>query len=368
MINSILIKPTGPDCNLRCNYCFYRRKSGMFDGKTHRMNDEVLEMLIKSAMQMGVSTFSWQGGEPTLMGLDFFRKVVDMEIKHGLPGMPVANALQTNGVLLDQQWAQFLAEYRFLVGISVDGPKKLHDHYRKDSEGKGTHARIMRNIEILCSRGVDFNVLVLLNNINVQEPDAVYDFLKEHEIYFMQFIPCVEAGQKKGEPEYFCVTPDAYGDFMVRVFDKWVQDFPDVSIRDFDDLLLHELGRPINTCMFSERCGSYVVVEHNGDAFCCDYFVTSQYRLGNIMETPLSELVESERFKRFTEQKTELGDKCKACPYLTQCYGGCQKDRVVLGGKLTDTSYLCKAYRKLFSHAKPVLPELVERLRKMGRI
>lgn len=368
MINSVLVKPAGPDCNLRCNYCFYRQKAGMFaeSGKVHRMSDRVLETLVRDAMAIGVNTFSWQGGEPTLMGLDFFRKVVSLEIRYGLPGSTVANALQTNGTLLDADWARFLAEYSFLIGLSVDGPAQLHDHYRKDAKNKGTHSRVMRGARTLQDHGVEFNILALINNVNVKEPDAVYDYLAEHGSSYMQFVPCVEPGGK-GTPAPFSITPEDYGEFLVRVFDRWVEDFPNISIRDFDDLLLRELGRQPGTCTVSDHCADYVVIEHNGDVFACDFFVTARWRLGNILDAPLSEIVASDTLAKFGAGKRELGGVCTACPYVGKCYGGCQKHRVVLGGERTEPSYFCGAYKRLFAHAQPMLPELAERIRQVGR-
>lgn len=367
VINSILVKPAGPDCNLRCNYCFYRQKAGMFEGKAHRMSDRVLDTMVGSAMEMGVTCFSWQGGEPTLLGLDFFRRVVELEIAHGRPGTSVSNAFQTNGVLLDAEWARLLAEYRFLVGLSIDGPARLHDHYRKDFAGKGTHARIMTAAKVLRDNGVEYNALALINDLNVKEPDAVYDFLLESEIYFMQFVPCIEPGSSKGVAAAFSIAPEDYGEFLVRAFDRWVADFPNVSIRDFDDLLMRELGREAGTCTASPRCGSYVVIEHTGDVFACDFFVTGKWRLGNIVETPLAEIVASEKLEEFARAKSELGETCQACPFIGQCWGGCQKHRIVLGGNISEPSYFCKAYKRLFAHAKPVMPDLAKRIREMGR-
>lgn len=381
MINSILTKPAGPDCNLRCNYCFYRQKAGMFSGKAHKMSDTVLETLIRDAMRIGISTFSWQGGEPTMMGLDFYKRVVELEIKYGLPGMSVANALQTNGVMLDARWARFLAEYKFLIGLSVDGPKRLHDLYRKDAQGKGTFESVMLAARVLRDNGVEFNVLTLLNDRNVKEPDAVYDFLLANEISFMQFVPCIEPGGKSKPgmlrdavcpeaylPAPFSINAEDYGEFLVRVFDRWVEDFPKVSIRDFDDLLMRELGRNPGTCTVSERCGSYVVVEHNGDVFACDFFVTSKWRLGNMMETSLEEIVQSEKLEEFAAAKSALGPACERCAFVTQCFGGCQKHRIVLGGDPTDPSYFCKAYKRLFAHAQPKMPELAEKIRAHERM
>ncbi|MHB9036434.1 MAG: anaerobic sulfatase maturase [Armatimonadota bacterium] len=365
MIGSVLIKPAGPDCNIRCTYCFYRQKAGMFDGKKHRMSIGILETLISQALRAGVNAFSWQGGEPTLMGLDFYKRAIELEIQHARWGMSLSNAFQTNGILLDDKWASFFAEYKFLIGLSIDGPSKLHDYYRKDVSGKGTHSRIVRSAKLLRDHGVEFNVLTLVNNVNVREPDAVYDFLRANDIYFMQFVPCVEPGGR-GKPSPFSITAEEYGSFLVRVFDRWMEDFPNVSIRDFDDLLSRRIGRPAGTCTVSDHCGDYVVIEHNGDVFACDFFVTPKWKLGNITETPLRELVKSDRLELFAKQKSDLGPACQSCPYLSKCNGGCQKHRVVLGGEITQPSYFCKAYKRLFAHTEPHLPGLIEKLKKMG--
>lgn len=325
------------------------------------MSDSTLEKLIRDAMSMGVTTFSWQGGEPTLMGLDFYRRVVELQIKHGLPGSAVANALQTNGVLLESKWARFLAEYKFLIGLSIDGPKRFHDHYRKDSQGKGTFDRVMTAAKLLRVNGAEFNVLTLLNDHNVKHPDAVYDFLIANDISYMQFVPCVEPGGKD-QAAPFSITPEDYGEFLVKVFNRWVADFPTVSIRDFDDLLMRELGHKPGTCTVSDRCGSYVVVEHNGDVFACDFFVTSKWRLGNLLETPFKELVESDKLEEFAKAKSTLGPICKACAFVSKCYGGCQKHRVVIGGDPTGPSYFCKSYKRLHEHVASEMPRLAKQI------
>lgn len=326
------------------------------------MSDTTLDTLIRDAMRAGITTFSWQGGEPTMMGLDFYKRVVELEIKHGLPGSTVANALQTNGVLLDSKWARFLAEYKFLIGLSIDGPKRLHDHYRKDSQGKGTFDRVMTAAKILRDNGVEFNVLTLLNDRNVKEPDTIYDFLIANDVSYMQFVPCVEPGSKN-QAAPFSITPEDYGEFLVRVFDRWVEDFPKVSIRDFDDLLMRELGQKPGTCTVSDRCGSYVVAEHNGDVFACDFFVTTKWRLGNLLETPLKEIVTSDTLEEFSQAKSKLGPVCEACVFLNKCYGGCQKHRIVIGGDPTGPSYFCKAYKQLYEHVAPMMPGLAKSIR-----
>jgi uncharacterized protein len=313
-------------------------------------------------MDMGINTFSWQGGEPTLMGLPFFEKVVSIQLKHSSPGMLIANALQTNGTLLDPAWAAFLAEYKFLVGLSIDGPALLHDHYRKDISGRGTFKRVIKAAELLMAYGVETNALVLLNNINIREPETVYEFLKSAGFHFMQFIPCVEPGRKDTAAP-FSVNPSEYGDFLIRIFDLWAADFPGISVRDFDDLLLHELGKSPMTCTTNDLCGDYVVIEHNGDVYACDFLVTKEWRLGNILEQPLEAIISSDRFSSFCSRKADLGRICRQCPFLALCHGGCQRHRTALGGDITDPSYFCRAYRRLFAHAEVRIPELAIRIR-----
>lgn len=299
------------------------------------------------------------------MGLDFFRQVVDLQIRFAPPGSVIANALQTNGTLIDGRWAEFLSDFRFLVGLSIDGPARYHDFYRKDAKGRGTHALVMRAAEILRTNGVEFNAVVLVNNVNVWEPDAVYDFLVEGGFTHLQFVPCIEPGSG-GSLATFSVTPEAYGRFLVRVFDSWVRDFPRVSVREFDDLLLRTLGRRPASCTTCDRCGDYIVVEHNGDVFACDFFVAPNWRIGSIVRNPLGEIVRSPRLQAFAESKRRLGAVCRECEFLSWCWGGCQKHRVVCGGQLSDPSCLCMAYQMLFTHARPHLGRLAGMIRQAG--
>lgn len=357
---TMLIKPAGPDCNLRCAYCFYRQKAGLFPGvKRHRMKESLLEKLVEQAMgtDCDLVRFSWQGGEPTLMGLDFFQKAVELQAAYVRPYQTVSNALQTNGTLIDRKWAEFLMDNNFLVGISFDGPAKLHNHYRRDEKGKGTHASVMRGLDVLLDAGAEVNVLTLVNDVNVQEPDAVYDFLLGTGVKFFQFVPCIEPGPGK-TPASYSITPENYGKFLCGLFDRWMDSPMDISVRDFDDLLAVYQGATPGTCIHQPRCGGYMVVEHNGDVFTCDFFVTPKCRLGNINETPLIELAASAGLSEFGEQKSMFSDQCKKCKWLRFCNGGCLKHRTVLGGEVTDPSYFCMAYQMLFEHASSVLEPL----------
>ena len=358
---SLLIKPAGPDCNLRCTYCFYRQKSGMFPGvKEHRMKESTLERLIVQGLEAGrdLAQFSWQGGEPTLMGLDFFRRVVDIQGAHIGPGQVVTNALQTNATLLDRKWAELLREYNFLVGVSLDGPAGLHDHYRRDEKKVGSHARVIQNMRMLLEEGVEVNILTLVNDRNVREPDRVYDFLLETGVKHFQFVPCVEPGPS-GTPAFYSISPEDYGSFLCRLFDRWMDSPMDISIRDFDDLMMTYQGQPPNTCIVQPRCGGYFLVEHNGDVFPCDFFVLPKWKLGNVNETPLSELRASAKLAEFGDQKAALSDECRECAWLRFCYGGCLKHRTVLGGSFSDPTYFCRAYKKLFEHAVSELQSIM---------
>ncbi|MDO8681903.1 MAG: radical SAM protein, partial [Armatimonadota bacterium] len=229
---SFLIKPVGADCNLRCTYCFYRPKGSLYpETKQHIMSAEVLDRLISDVMgQRADSTvFGWQGGEPALAGLDFYKQVVELEMKYGADGQGVGNSLQTNGTLLNTEWARFLAEYKWLVGLSIDGPADLHNKYRRDKDGSPTHKQVMDVMLLLRLYEVEFNALVLVNNHNVKHPGVLYDFLRENDVSFMQFVPCIEPGVR-GKPAPYSITPEDYGDFLCELFDRWVLDWPNISI------------------------------------------------------------------------------------------------------------------------------------------
>ena len=361
---TLLIKPAGPDCNMACRYCFYACKSEMFDGPAHRMSDGVLEHLVESYLECGFeqSGFAWQGGEPTLMGLDFYKRLVQLQKQYGKPGQIISNALQTNGILLDDAWCSFLAEYKFLTGISLDGPKEYHDHYRKDHAGNGTFDRVMAGIEACRRNNAEYNILVLLNRINVQHPDELFDFFIENGVHFLQFVPCVEQAEdnpQKAAP--YSITPKEYGSFMSRIFDRWLDyGVQKLSVRLFDTLLSFLLGGPHTECTFGRQCADYIVIEHNGDAFCCDFYVTGDSRLGNIMETPIEQLAGGETKRKFNRRKMEIDNKCLVCRYLDICRGGCPKDRAMLTGTHKAPSYFCEGYKIFFDHALPRLRAIAQ--------
>jgi uncharacterized protein len=365
---TLLIKPTGPDCNIACKYCFYARKSDMFAAGAHRMSKETLECLVKNylGLRFPMNSFAWQGGEPTLMGLDFYRQAVQLQRQYGAQGQIVSNAFQTNGILLDDTWGKFLAEYKFLCGISLDGPREFHDDYRKDHAGKGTYDRVLAGIESCRRHGVEFNILVLLNNRNVDYPDELFDFFTSKDLLYLQFVPCVEPNPADPrQPAGYSITPEQYGRFLCCFFDRWRDGWTrKLSVRIFDSMLSCLLGGPHTECTFGAQCSDYIVIEHNGDAYCCDFYVTNETRLGNIHDMPIEQLASHPVKQAFSRKKTELADLCTACQHLDVCQGGCPKDRAVLTGTHVAPSYFCEGYKLFFDHALGHLRQLAGEVHK----
>lgn len=354
---TLLVKPSGSDCNLDCRYCFYKDRSPEFGQGRQRMSVQVLEKLVKDYIQLGFAVvgFAWQGGEPTLMGVDFFRRAVQLQKEYGKEGQQISNTLQTNGLLLDDQWCRFFHDSNFLLGISIDGPKEFHDYYRVDGGGSGTFDRVMRAIKSCKNHQVEFNALILLNNRNVEHPDELFDFLVENDITYLQFIPCIEIDPATGRPADFSITPEKYGDFLCRLFDRWYQYGPEkLNIREFDSLVTYLVMGSHTICTYSKQCAGFVVIEHTGDAFCCEFFVEPKWRLGNILETPLDKLTGSSKKRTFARAKQNLCNKCIVCRYLDVCRGGCMKDRVRLNkDSPSSQSYFCEGCKQFFDYTMP---------------
>ncbi len=360
----MLVKPAGPDCNLACEYCFYTPKKALYpQSKKHRMSRQVAEEMIRQYMAMSPqgTTFAWQGGEPTLMGLDFFRLAVALQMKHGGSGQIVSNALQTNGTLIDAEWARFLRRYRFLVGVSIDGPPEVHDKWRVDHGGGPTLDKVLKGVRVLQAEGVEYNALVMLTSHSADKVGLVWEFLREQGIDFFQFIPCLERDAESGEMSEYSVTAEQYGEFMCEVFDMWWEpECPETYVRLFNDLVEVYAGGEGPSCMLKERCGEYVVIEHNGDVYACDFFVDREHCVGNLLKTPLAEIVASEKLEEFALAKGNAGPECESCRWWQQCFGGCPKDRIYGTGRTDCASYLCAGYKMVFEHADARLRELAE--------
>jgi uncharacterized protein len=361
----VLIKPASADCNLSCRYCFYLRKADLYpETKVHRMPPDVQEEMVRQIMRDGGRTpgFAYQGGEPTLMGLDYFRRSVELQMRFGA-NQQVANSIQTNGLLIDDEWSAFLAQYRFLVGLSLDGPAHVHDRYRLDRGGNPSHARVERAYRVMVDHGVDVNILSVINDYSSARPREIYRYCRGLGCRWMQFIPAVEFDPETGLLAEFSPRPDAYGEFMCEIFDEWEKEFrdsrPTVSVRLFDTLLALHCGMSPPMCTFRPRCGNYVVIEHNGDVYSCDFFVEPEWKLGNLMERSLRTLLESPRQREFGALKADLPDACLACEWRRFCHGGCTKDRM-RSGKMGErgVDYFCGSYKRIFEHTRSTMEDL----------
>ena len=365
---SLLIKPASADCNLRCTYCFYIDKSKLYPrSTTHRMSNQVLEKLISSYMHtlQPQYAFAWQGGEPTLMGIDFYRKVTQLQIQYGFSGASVANHLQTNAVLMTDELAAHLYRYNFLVGVSLDGPADIHNYFRKYKTGKGSHAQVIRGLEVLRRNKVDTNILTLITAISAGQGKRLYDYLVDQGIFYHQYIPCVEFNNK-GLPMPYALTPEAWGEFLCTVFDRWSSDSTrQISVRYFDALLHYLVTGDHIICHMNQECNQYFMVEHNGDVYPCDFFAENDLRLGNICNDSWQDLLNSQQYNKFGNSKSNWHEDCCHCQYLRLCSGDCIKHRVNdnLQG-INKKSWLCRGYKMFFNHALRKLQDMALEIKK----
>jgi len=356
----LLIKPVSGDCNLACRYCFYRRTAEMYpESRTHRMPPEVLERMIAAylaAMRHRSAVFAWQGGEPLLAGLDFFVDAFALMARHGRGGQPVANTVQTNGVLMDRDWARLFAAYRVLVGVSLDGPREIHDHYRGQ-----TFDAVMAGIRHLRDAGVEFNILTMATSDSAARGAEIYRFLRSEGFTHLQFIPCVEGDPQTGQPAPWTVMAEAFGDFLCAVFDAWREEGAgEVSVRLFDAIMEREIVGRSSLCELDGPCSGYLVVEHNGDVYPCDFFVRPEWRMGNLATDDFDALFGRRQWRDFCGQRQANLPACAGCEWRDRCRGGCCKDRLLAGG-VTSRSFLCTAYRRFFAHAEGYLRDLARR-------
>ncbi|MFT3850164.1 MAG: anaerobic sulfatase maturase [Propionivibrio sp.] len=365
----VMAKPGGATCNLACRYCYYLDKSALHPStRFPRMSDAMLERyvanLIASHPEGAEVIFSWQGGEPALLGLDFYRRAVELQRRHA-GSRRVENTFQTNGTLLDDDWCRFLVRERFLVGLSLDGPAEIHDIYRRYAGGRASHTAVMRGLHRLQAHGVEFNLLACVHRQSSQHPLAVYDFLRSTGARFIQFIPVVERSPEHDEVTEWSVQADAYGEFMCAVFDHWYErDAGDVVVMNFEWALASFIGLPGAVCHHQPVCGRALAVEHDGRVYACDHFVAPQYRLGNINDDALSALVDAPRQQAFGRSKFDaLPASCLRCPVVRACWGGCPKHRFVTDAAAEKPlNFLCAGYKRFFTHVAPALGGLAERV------
>jgi uncharacterized protein len=367
----VMAKPAGPGCNMRCGYCYYLGKSGLFGQGPWRMPPELLERYIAQRLETsaGPTThFEWHGGEPTLLGLEYFQTIVRLQKTHRPPGRRVTNGIQTNGLPLDDAWAAFLKEEGFSIGLSLDGPAEMHDAYRKDAAGHPTHARVAAAFRLLGRHGVFCNVLCVLHAGNAAQPDKVYDFFRGLGVKYLQFLPRVLRAESGGVREP-TASPEIVGAFLCRIFDRWMgEGVGRIVIQTFDEALRPLYGVPHALCIHRETCGDVAVLEHDGGFYACDHFVDAEHLIGNLRERSLSEMIEDPRMESFGKAKAgALPRVCRRCDVLSACNGGCPKDRFSAAPDGTHgLSYLCPAYRMFFRHSRPGLYRLAQHM-KLGR-
>ena len=371
----ILIKPASSNCNINCDYCFYRTLSSEREHYSLGfMSDETLESLIKNAFEYADThiTFAFQGGEPTLCGIDFFEKAIRLENKYNKNRISVENTIQTNGILIDEKWCDFLKNNNILIGLSLDGYKELHDRYRKDEKGAPTFERVMDTVDMFNRYKVDYNILSVVTDITCDHGKELYDFYRNNHFQYVQLIPCLNESNRTGYPHKygaeFSLDSKKYGTFLCELFDCWISDFdrgyiennkkkyPVPDIRFFSNLAQMAAGYPPEECGLCGHCTCYFVVEGNGDVFPCDFYCTDEWKLGTL-EKSFDHLADSEKAKDFVKLSYNINESCKTCKYYRLCRGGCRRWREDTSGSLV-TNKLCDAYKTFFEHTEPDIDRL----------
>jgi uncharacterized protein len=392
----VLAKPTGAICNLDCTYCFFLSKESLYPGSPFRMTDDTLDLYIRQVIESQDADFvtiAWQGGEPTLMGLDFFRHAMELVERHRRPGMTIEHSIQTNGTLLTPAWAEFFRDNRVLVGLSMDGPPDVHDRYRVDKGGKPTHAKVLRAARILQEAGTDFNILCTVHAANADRGPGMYRYFRDEVgARFLQFIPIVERATPellevanagwgdraaKGERPLYTlqgslvtersVTADQWGRFLVGIFDEWIRrDVGTVFVQAFDAALASWVGAPPAVCIFAETCGNAVALEHTGDLYSCDHFVEPRFLLGNIHERHMLEMLASPEQRAFGDAKRDaLPRYCRECPVKFACHGECPRNRFIeTPDGEPGLNYLCAGYKAFFTHIDEPMRLMADLLRR----
>jgi uncharacterized protein len=362
----VMLKPIGAVCNLRCKYCYYTEKKDLYpDAKGYVMSEDILDKFICRYLEsqtMQETLFTWHGGEPLMRNIDFYKKALELQRKYGR-GRRIDNVLQTNGTMLTDEWCRFFKENNFLIGISIDGPQHCHDVYRKDREGRPSFFKVMKGVSLLKKHGVEFNVMGVVNDYNVDYPLDFYHFFKESECHYIQFAPVVET--LNGQPASWNVSAEKWGDFLIAIFDEWVRrDVGTYYIQYFDTTLANWVGENAGVCTLSKTCGHAGVMEFNGDVYSCDHFVYRRNKLGNIKDKTLTEMMYSDKQIKFGNDKyNTLPQQCLDCDFLFACYGECPKNRIIS----TDNgekglNRLCRGYYKFFKHVTPYMDFMKEEL------
>lgn len=356
----VMLKPIGAVCNLGCTYCYYLEKKELYPNKGNKtiMSDDLLERFVSQyieAQTMQPILFTWHGGEPLMRDISFYKKVLELQRKYA-KGKQISNTLQTNGTLLNDEWCEFFRENNFLIGISIDGAKPFHDKYRTTKDLRPTFDHVLRGINLLKKHGVEYNIMGVVNDFNMNYPLEFYQFFKDIDSHYIQFSPAVET-DSNGNVTQWSVTPEKWGDFLIAIFNEWVRkDVGTYFVQYFDSALANWVGVDPGICIFAKNCGHAGVMEFNGDVYSCDHFVYPQYKLGNIKDKTLIEMMYSTQQSEFGLVKSaSLSSQCKQCKYLFACRGECPKNRISKTQSGEEINYLCNGYYKFFEHIAPYM-------------
>ena len=364
---NLLIKPASSLCNLRCKYCFYHSIAENRSVPSYGiMDSETAELLVKKALDYAenICTFAFQGGEPTLAGLDFYKNFVQLVSKYNTKNININYAIQTNGIIINEEWADFLARNKFLVGLSLDGPKDVNDVYRIDSREEGSFSRIMKTVEIFNRYDVQYNILCVVNNLVARHANKIYNFFVKNKFSYLQFIQCLDPIDEEPGGNPYSLNPDMYASFLKKIFDNWYRDVTNgkfVSIRYFDNLVGMIMGYPPEACGMLGRCSCYFVIEADGSVYPCDFYVLDEWKLGNVKSADFSDLINTDTAKKFVQVSLHVDDKCKECKWFKICRGGCRRTREPFKDGLPALNYYCKSYYEFFEYA-------YERLYKLAMI
>lgn len=364
----LLIKPSSSMCNLNCRYCFYKDISNKREQYSYGfMKDSTLEAIIKKGIEYAEEecTIAFQGGEPTLIGLDFFKKVIQFQNKYNTKHIAIHNSIQTNGFVLNEEWVNFFKDNNFLVGLSLDGIKYTHDHNRIDPNGNSTFNQIMQTIHLFDSHNIEYNILTVVNKQTAAKANRIYNFYKKNNLKYLQFIPCLDPiGETQGQNDY-SLTPKDYGIFLNTLFDLWYQDFKNgkiISIRQFENYIEMLLGYPPEACGMSGACGYQHVIESDGSVYPCDFYVLDEFCLGNLKESTFEEINSKRKEIQFIETSMSINAECKTCKYYPLCRGGCRRNRTILKSGELGQNYFCESYKIFFEHTAERMSKIAHSL------
>lgn len=367
---SVLVKPASSACNMSCKYCFYKdeaknRQSGFCGMLSYDMSENIIKRAVEFAD--GHCSFMFQGGEPTLAGIDFYKDFIALEKKYKKTGLEFHNSIQTNGYEIDEEWSKFLHDNKFLVGLSIDGPAEIHDFNRIDNNGKGSFNKALKAARLFNKFNVEHNILSVITGKNARSIQKTYNFLKKQGFKYLQFIPCLEPfGEVRGKAD-FSLSPEEYADFLVNIFTLWLKDFTNgnyISIRHIDNQISMMLGAAPEMCSQNGCCGIQFVIEGDGSVYPCDFYAVDEWKIGDIKKNTFKEMLDSETAVKFIESSQNISDECKACPFFCICRNGCQRDRIINNDGSVGKNYYCDSYKYYYEKCNGGFLQAVKMLRK----